>query len=190
MMNLKFDRARQFIFVLGVQKSGTTSIHEFLSRHHDVSLPKIKETHFFSDTSLYYRGENWYINQFDLKKRVLCEVDPSYIFFPDVANRIRQFSNNPKFIVILRRPLERAFSHYLMSKYRGYEHHSFVSALDVERERIANSKNNFSYNNHSYLSRGEYAYQINQYISIFDKSNFLFIKFDDLINEGKQKGIL
>ena len=42
-----------FTFVIGAQKAGTTTIHELLRAHSDISLPSIKETHFFSHDKVY-----------------------------------------------------------------------------------------------------------------------------------------
>ena len=181
---------RKITFIIGAQKCGTTTIHKLLSSHPDISLPSIKETHYFSKGSLYKKGIDWYCNHFDSTKKVLCEVDPSYLFFPESSRRIRDSISEPKFIVIFRRPLDRALSQYLMSCYRGYENLSFIEALKSEKERFENDKNQFSFINHSYIQRGNYTDQLNRYISNFDKSNFLFIKFDDLVSSEVNKNIL
>tara|TARA_Y100001970_G_C14189873_1_gene834709 strand:+ start:81 stop:995 length:915 start_codon:yes stop_codon:yes gene_type:complete len=181
---------KKYIFIIGAQKSGTTAIHNLLSSHPDLSLPKIKETHYFSKESLYQQGVQCYLNHFNLDKKIMCEVDPSYLFFPGTAGKIKELIPDPKFIVIFRKPIDRAFSQYLMSCYRGYENLSFLDALNKERERLKNDENQFSFINHSYLCRGEYFDQINRYLSLFDKSKFLFIKFDDLIAINSNKYLL
>ena len=181
---------KPFVFTIGAQKAGTTALHNLLSNHNDISLPEVKETHYFSRTNLYIKGIEWYIKHFDFGKKVMCEVDPSYLFFPESSNRIRDSITNPKFVVVFRRPLERALSHYLMSCYRGYEDFSFIDALRNEKKRLKCDKNRFSFINHSYLERGNYAFQLNRYISAFNKTNFLFIKFDNLINIQKNEDLL
>ena len=70
------------------------------------------------------------------------------------------------------------FTQYLMSYYRGYENLSFLDALKIGKERLKNDKDQFSFINHSYTQRSNYSVQLSAYISIFDKSKFLFIKFD------------
>ena len=80
---MKEFNAKPFFFVIGAQKSGTTTIHKLLSNSHEVSLPDIKETHFFSNGMIYKKGAEWYQNRFDLKKDIFAEVDPSYLFFPE-----------------------------------------------------------------------------------------------------------
>ena len=70
-------------FVAGSQKSGTTTIHDLLNQNTQISLPEYKETHFFS--SDYNKGINWYLKQFiENKYKIRGEVDPSYMFFPNV----------------------------------------------------------------------------------------------------------
>ena len=178
---------KSFTLVLGAQKSGTTSLHELISTHSEIACPKIKETHFFSKTDNFKKGVNWYLDQFNLEKDVLCEVDPSYFFYSNCAKRIRNTIQSPKFIIVFRRPIERAFSHYLMSYYKGYENLSFVDALNIESERLLNPDDEISWRHHSYMKRGDYSSQLKQYLTYFDKSNFLFIKFDDLISKNNEE---
>ena len=173
--------SNKFIFAIGAQKSGTTTLHNLLLSNKRINLPKNKETHFFSHNNVYSKGFDWYANQFTRTDGILCEVDPSYLFFSESAKRIKTAVQDPKFIVIFRKPLDRAFSHYLMSCYRGYEDLSFLGALEIEKERLKNDNELFSFINHSYLKRGNYAEQLSVYLELFDRSNFLFVKFEDLI---------
>ena len=181
---------KKFTFIIGAQKCGTTTMHNLLLSHPALSLPAIKETHYFSRDFLYNKGIDWYLKHFDLNKKNMCEVDPSYLFFPNTGQRIKDSIPNLKFIVIFRKPIDRALSQYLMSCYRGYESLSFLDALNVESKRLEDDNNYFSFINHSYLERGNYVKQLNSYLSIFDKSNFLFIKFDDLISIDSNKSLL
>ena len=176
-------KKKPFILIIGAQKAGTTSIHNLISKQAEVSLPKIKETHFYSNQENFNKGMDWYLNQFDITRDIMCEVDPSYLFYQNSAEWINETIKAPKFVIIFRKPIERALSHYLMSSYKGYEDLSFIDALEAEPNRLKNDQNNFSLINHSYLKRGDYSVQLNKYLAKFDKSNFLFIKFEDLISK-------
>ena len=178
---------KPFILIIGVQKAGTTSIHELISKQVEVSLPKIKETHFYSKEENFNKGIDWYLNQFDITRDIMCEVDPSYFFYQNSSEWINDTIKTPKFIILFRKPIERALSHYLMSSYKGYEDLSFIDALETEPKRLKNDQNNFSLINHSYIERGNYSVQLNRYLTKFDKSNFLFIKFEDLISKKNSK---
>ena len=181
---------KPFIFTIGAQKCGTTTLHNLLSTHGDISLPKIKETHYFSMDDMYQKGIKWYFSNFNFKKKILCEVDPSYLFFSKSSSRIKESIKKPKFIVIFRKPLDRALSHYLMSCYRGYEDFSFIDAIKNEEKRLENDKNKFSFIHHSYLTRGNYVSQLDRYFSLFNKSDFLFVKFDDFIKIHEDECLL
>ncbi|MAT96908.1 MAG: hypothetical protein CL608_07180 [Anaerolineaceae bacterium] len=170
-------------FVIGAQKSGTTTLHQWLKNEPKICLPNHKETHFFSKNEHYAKGISWYIEQFpdSSQKEIVGEIDPDYLFFPHVPSRIRTYYKSPKFICILRHPLKRAYSHYLMTVQRCSEQLSFPEALDAEAKR-SNPEDSFFMNHHSYLSRGMYYSQINRFQRIFPESRFLYIKFDDLFH--------
>ena len=168
-------------FIIGVQKSATSSVHEILSQDSRISLPYRKETHFFSTN--FNKDINWYLSMFKSQKyKIRGEIDPSYIHYEKTLKNIKKFNKFPKFIIIFRKPLDRAYSHYLMSKKRNYETLSFNDALESEYKRLNNDKNNFSFSHHSYMLRGNYKKQTERYMNQFPKSNYLFLKFDDYIN--------
>ena len=181
---------KPFVFVIGAQKAGTTTIHKLFLSDANISLPKIKETHFFSKSDNYSKGLSWYISNFDTTKKIMCEVDPSYLFIKESPHRINELITHPRFIVILRKPIERALSHYYMSYYRGYETLSFVDALDMEKNRLSNDSDLFSFINHSYLKRGEYVEQIENYYKFYNRKDFLFINFEEFVsNKNSIKSI-
>lgn len=171
-------------FVLGAQKSGTTTLHNWLVQQPDVCLPRIKETHFFSDKERYQRGIDWYLNEFPKCSEgdTKGEIDPEYLFFKNAPIRIRKWIKSPRFVIIFRHPLHRAFSQYQMSVRRGYEDLPFVDALLKEKERLARTDNLFALRHQSYLARGLYCGQLIHYKEIFPDADFLYEKFDDLFD--------
>lgn len=108
--------------IIGVQKCGTTSLHEFICQHPCVIPPTKKEIHYFS--TFYAQNIRWYKTHFPLliKKNILekikghkvitGEASPYYIYHPLAAKRIRETIPEAKFIVIFRNPVDRAYSHY------------------------------------------------------------------------------
>jgi len=181
-------------FIVGAQKSGTTSLHDWLRQQPDICLPEIKETHYFAYPERYRYGLYWYLAQFQTSGRkatgrVMGEIDPEYMFFSETPKRMSQLTNNPKIIFIFRNPIERAFSQYQMSVARGYEDLSFIEALEIEQDRLANDTDDFSLKHHSYLSRGRYAEQVQRYLQAFSESDFLYIKFEDMVSDDKGQEI-
>jgi hypothetical protein len=160
---------------IGVQKAGTTTLHDLLSLHPDFFLPEQKELHFFDRN--YEKGIEWYKSNFVTDKRLVGEITPSYAYTPGCARSIFDMLGAIKIILILRDPVERAYSHYLMSVRRGYETLGFVEAVNREGERIG--ENDFGNNHFSYIARSRYASQILEYKAYF-KDNLYICDFDDL----------
>ncbi|MFA6204148.1 MAG: sulfotransferase domain-containing protein [Gallionella sp.] len=174
--------------ILGAQKSGTTSLHDWLIQHADIRLPALKETHFFSHQSRFEKGMDWYLAQFpvDFRKCTLTgEIDPEYLYIESAVEKIKQLTDANKFIVVLRHPLQRAYSHYLMTVRRGFEDLPFDRAIEAEKERLSQFDNAFAIDHQSYISRSLYSKQISRYFSVFPEGEFLFIKFDDLIDKER-----
>ena len=145
-------------FIVGAQKCGTSTVHNWLNQDSRINLPRYKETHFFS--THYSKGMNWYLKQFpdfyNGQYVLRGEVDPSYMFFPKVFERIKRDTDNPKFIFIFRKPIDRSYSHYIMSKFRGCELLSFSDAINAENQRLKD-KDIFSFTHFSYLKRSKYS---------------------------------
>ena len=175
-------------FIIGAQKAGTTSLYKLLESTDLVSLPYNKETHFFSFDNIYKKKYKWYVSQFSINynKKIFGEVDPSYLYINKSAERIKKINKNPKFIIILRKPIDRSYSHYLMSRNKGYEKLSFLDAIKHEKSRLESS--DFSNKiNFSYLDRSNYCNQILFYKNVFPDSKFLFLNFDDLSKTKESK---
>lgn len=181
----KFKEKLPSFFVLGVQKAGTTSLHDWLNQQPDVCLPPIKETHFYSDDEKYARGINWYVNQFGVcaDHAVVGEIAPEYIYSLNAPKRIHEWAPTAKLILIVRHPIERAFSNYQMEVRMGYENLSFYQALLEESKRLAKT-DNVNRAHFSYIARGRYSEQIYKYEQLFPATNILLIKFEDLIDDG------
>jgi len=170
-------------FCIGVQKAGTTLLYEHLKGIEEIYLPEKKELHFF-DSDDYKKGEEWYAHYFSKaqKQKAIGEITPIYIFMEDIPQKIATSSmNQAKFIVILRNPIERAYSHYVMTFRRGEENLSFKESFLTEAARTKESISNLR--KYSYFQRGFYLKQIKNYFQYFDKSQFLFILFEDFVKK-------
>jgi len=183
---------------VGAQKSGTTLLHDILKQHNQVFLPKKKETKFFQLDEKYNHGLDYYQSEFfknAKSSQTLGEIDPDYMYFDYIPERIYQtLGQNIKIIFILRDPAKRAFSHYLMSKKKGFETLSFEEAIKIEKKRLLiddsqeelykSAKHNFSY-----IDRGYYTKQINRFLKFFPKENMLFLHFEEDLIANRKKTI-
>lgn len=176
---------------IGAAKAGTTTIAELLKEHPEIFIPKSKELHYFDfDYSLGEKNKDWYFSQFE-ENKAIGEFTPSYLFVPESPLAINKLlGEKTKFIVSLRNPIDRAYSHYWHAinnwgdeKYRelGYpiETLDFIEAIKAEPERLR--KKEYHIRHLSYFSKGLYADQLKRYFSIFPKKNFYIIIFEEFI---------
>jgi hypothetical protein len=112
------------------------------------------------------------------------DIDPSYLYFDFIPERIYNIMGaHVKFIVILRDPAIRAYSHYLMEISRQNETQTFEKAISMEESRIKSMSGNLLF---SYINRGLYARQIERYLQYFPLEKFKFFIFEDdfLLNKN------
>lgn len=168
---------------VGAQKAGTTTLHDILKQHPDIYLPELKEAHFFDQKKRYVKGIKWWLNTFFSKynnEKIMGVMTPEYLYYEEVPDRVlKDLGSNVKIIIILRNPVERSYSHYLMSVRRGFESMSFMNAIENESMRILQGE--FERNNFSYIARGLYSQQVTRYTNRFSKNNILFLSFENSI---------
>jgi len=167
---------------IGAAKSGTTSLYDILRQHSDVFLPSFKEPHFFDIPSVYQNGIEWYKKTyFQSVKNEKCIGDftPTYLFDEHAPERIfNDLGVNMKFIIILRNPVDRAYSHYLHSNRDEHENLSFKEAIYLEKSRVI-EKDYLSFLRLSYSGQGMYCQMLTRYFKFFPKDNFLIINFEE-----------
>ncbi|MBX6422897.1 sulfotransferase [Thermosulfurimonas sp. F29] len=137
--------------IVGAAKSGTTSLYYYLKEHPEIFLPDKKELRFFSQMRGDFRGPgdenlnrtivkdiNDYMKFFETVKmeKAVGDISPDYLYyFRNSIKNIKKFLGDPKIIIILRNPIERAYSHYLYFLRDGREYLSFEEALSQEERR-------------------------------------------------------
>ncbi len=163
--------------IIGGQRCGTTSMYRTLREHPSV-LPAVlhKGVHYF-DTS-YSKGMGWYRAHFPLEatarrvaertgvRPLTFESSPYYMFHPLAADRIATDLPGVKVLVLLRDPVERAYSAHAHELARGFETEDFETALALEESRLAGEAERLltepgyaspSHQHHAYLQRGRYV---------------------------------
>ncbi|MBN1493698.1 MAG: sulfotransferase domain-containing protein [Candidatus Omnitrophica bacterium] len=98
--------------IIGAPRSGTDFLSNVLSAHPDVCMARTREVHFFDYN--YEKGSAWYEDFFSAcdERCMIGEKTANYLVKPECAQRIKETLNDPKLIVILRDPVDRAYSHY------------------------------------------------------------------------------
>jgi hypothetical protein len=175
---------RKVDFVVGgVQKGGSSALASYMSGHTQICLAKIKEVHYFNKDQHFppgaidYAPYHAYFEPGPLHK-VLGDATPTYIYWPLAAGRIAEYNPAMKFIILLRDPAERAYSHWNMFVKERREPLSFEEALRAEPERTRDNKPGM--NAPTYVDRGFYSGQIERVWSLFPKEQTLILRSESL----------
>ncbi|HWJ97778.1 MAG TPA: sulfotransferase [Acidimicrobiales bacterium] len=174
--------------VIGTQKGGTTSLHDYLAAHPRTAPSNVKEVHYF-DTEL-RPPLDWYRGHFPLRPgdRKVFETTPRYLFHPDAAERIHAVLPEVKMIALLRNPVERALSNYRMSSRGVREDLEMLEAFEAEEERTAAprsaEKANADRDWYAYKARGRYAEQLTRYFDRFGREQVLVVRSEDLFEDS------
>jgi len=191
------DRSRPWLpdfIIIGAQKCGTTSLFHYLAGIEDVHMAREKEVHFFDRH--FARGLDWYESRFRAgdgpAPRWLGEATPLYIFHPWAMSRIRETLPGCRLVVVLRNPVDRAYSHYHHEVVLGHEARTFVEAVDgedalvgAEYRRMEEDPDYFStaVQRYSYLSRGMYQRQLLRVFDHFPRKQVLVLQSEKLFGD-------
>jgi hypothetical protein len=191
------------LLIAGAQRCGTTSMYKTLCQHPAV-MPAVmhKGAHYF-DTG-YDHGRSWYLGHFPLRAKAAAlersigmpaitgESSPYYLYHPLAAGRIATDLPDSKVLVLLRDPVERAYSAHTHESARQYEAESFERALELEPERIAGeearliadaSYQSFEHQHHSYLARGRYVGQLERLAAALGRDRVHVVDSNRLFDE-------
>ncbi len=168
--------------VAGAQKSATTALNYYLKRHPRVALPTKKELHFFDNDEL-FTGDT--VSYEPLHKMfrparpgsLAGENTPNYLYHSPALERIRDYNAQIKLIIILRNPIDRAFSQWNMQRSRGIEPLDFLDAIHAEPKRLSELPPPKS-RKFAYVDRGRYAAQLARAFQFFPREQFLIIKYE------------
>jgi Sulfotransferase domain len=155
--------------------------------------------HFFSKN--FQKGISWYREHFPThlymysvgkllgRDLVTGEASTDYVLHPKAAERVFNALPQVKLIVILRNPIDRAYSHYNHEVVMGRESLPFEAAIELEPERLKGEKgkvfadddfyNTYNYQRYSYLTRGIYIDQLKRWMTLFPRDQFCVLRSED-----------
>jgi len=170
-------------FIVGAAKSGSTSLYEYLNQTPGIYMSPVKEPHFFVSKEFASRfdwvtmNKKKYLTLFKNASNEIAigEASPSYLRDPQAANLIHNTVPNAKIIIILRDPVERAFSAYLMWGLGIAAKHSFKKVIKEELDSRGRT----------ILEPSFYYDNVKRYIDIFGREQVKVIIFEEFVKDTR-----
>ena len=197
-------RMRPDFLIVGGQRCGTTSLFKTLMQHPAVARPFLRKgVHYFD---LHYdAGASWYRGHFPitvssrLRRRgspvLTGESSPFYMFHPQAPGRIAADLPDAKLLVLLRDPVERAYSAHAHEIARGFETLPFPEALEAEAGRIAGERERMladptylsrPFQHNAYVTRGQYIDQLLELERAVGRERMLVLDSGDFFAQPEQ----
>jgi hypothetical protein len=200
-------RMRPGFVLVGAQRCGTTSLFRALTAHPLVLPPVFHKGINYFDLN-YHRGSDWYYGHFPLRRiaalrtaraagePVTFEASGYYTYHPFAAERMARELPDAKLLLMVRDPVERAYSAHRHELARGFETEPFERALELEDERLAGEVERMaadpryeshSHRHHSYRRRGHYAEQLTRLHAQFGASQVLVVESEAFFTRPQQE---
>lgn len=178
--------------IIGAQKAGTSGLYSTLKKHPQLISSTKKEIHYFDNDSWYKKNNlkeyhNYFPKGLSFKNNLLSfEATPSYLYHPEVSERLWRYNKSLKLIVILREPATRALSAYIMyhhhfskgKRNKFYDKREFSEALSAEIMELEKGPTFVDYR--GYIARGLYFEQLKRYYNYFPEKQILVLESGDL----------
>ena len=188
--------------VIGVVKGGTTSIYKYMVQHPMIASATAKEIHYFKRKFFATHNSYWYRSHFPLSQtltrslKLTGEASPEYFHNPEAPQNIYQLVPEAKLILLLRNPIDRAYSHYEMNmknrkKKLGLDpHKTFTQIVHDEIEILKFNRPSDQASKmfereplgFTYLGSGMYIYSLRNWFQVFPKEKILILKSEDLFD--------
>ena len=190
-----FIRVVPDFLVIGAKRCGTTSLYHHLPEHPCISKSPYDNMGFFNDN--FHLGVNWYKSFFPttftrnkMKSKfgdfLAFDVTTKYMEEESTANNVYQTKPNMKIIIILRNPVDRAYSQYHLSVRQTAERRSFEDVVEENMNRLNKESHEryeinprFSANEDNYLKKSLYALQLRYWLKIFPRENILVVSTEE-----------
>lgn len=208
--NTNFDEMKERIninfFIVGAAKSGTTSLYKYLNQHPDIFFPSVKEPHFYSTVKSSIKslsrkpkpGKEYHdknINNIDdylslykpsKGQKILADASPSYLWDKEVAQKINKDNPEAKILIILRNPVLRTYSHFLMDLKTGVQQETNI--IKAIKDDLTNPEKIWG-GAHLYIELSLYFNQIKRYLEVFNKEQVKIVIYEDFFS-NIEKGLV
>lgn len=189
------QRSLPTFLLAGGQRCGTTSMYRALKAHPAIEGPVLRKGVHYFDVD-FTQGDKWYRSHFPRRATLarasrvagapahVFESSPYYMFHPAGPQRIAATLPNVRIVVLLRDPVERAYSAYAHERARGYEDLDLEAALAAEESRLAGETEklladpnyeSLAHRHQAYVTRGQYVDALTELARHIDRERILVV---------------
>lgn len=183
---MKLNKTAPNLFIPGAAKSGTSALHNILNSHPEVCMSEKKEPYYWIKKEFDDYDEtikNDYLNLFNQKPNATYrgESSTAYMLFPHFFERLEKFNpNTPKFIFILRNPIDRLYSHYWYLKGVGSESNDLKAAVLSDKDFDPNYSNRLPEGRYKYYFQyGLYYKWLTRFYKHYNADQIKVLVFED-----------
>lgn len=174
-------------FIIGAQKAATTSLYNYLNQHPDIYMPEVKENHFFVEDRVYNQGVQHFhrFYQSYAGQKLAGGAFVHMLSSKEAPERVYNYNPEARLLVMLRNPIDRAYSAYHFAIKNGWESSktNFFEALKLQEKRL--SGNLTEKTDLSYFDGGLYAKHLSGWFKWFNKDRFLILLDTDFIEDSR-----
>jgi len=179
------------LFIVGAPRAGTTSLYKYLENISEVYMAPIKEPNYFVSEKFpenhpvkTIKNKKKYLKLFEQvnHEKIIGEASTLYLSDPETPKFIHKTIPHAKIIIILRDPIERAFSSYLMLKQVGWVK---SSTFNEEIKKVLSSSMDLS-KPYLRLKVGCYSKKVSNYLEEFDNKQIKILIFEEFVKDTKK----
>lgn len=177
------------LMIIGAQKAGTTSLNHYLSQHPSIYTHFTLEFGMFSNLENYNKGFDYYFGNAVSDKRksldtcVFIAKSVGLMYKPDLLLKLKEHNPGVKIVIVLRNPVERAFSAFWYCKKNGIEpYENFRDAIFLNDSGRFKRDHGFK-DDCDYVGRSSYLKHLNNVLRIFPSENVKVLLFEEMITD-------
>lgn len=179
-------------FIVGGSKCGSTSLYHYLRQHSDIYMSRDKEPEFFQNDELFERGMGWYLDRYysgGAGFEARGEASAAYLYKEVVARRIAETlpPRSHHFVVLVRDPVDRAFSQYWHEVRRGQETRGFKQAVKEEVAQISADEGVLDRDEAKYIGRSLFAHHLSRYRRMFGEERLFVLSLRDIAQKWEER---
>lgn len=183
-MNMQIDA-----IIIGAQKAGTTSLNRYLSQHPNIYTHFTQEFGMFGNIETYHQGfKHFYDNSVsdsvknNLLKNTFVAKRVGVMYKPELLIKLKEHNPDVKIIILLRNPIDRAFSAFWYCRNNGMEpYDKFEDAIYINN--ASRFKNSSFEKDCDYLERSNYLNHLKNIFKTFPPENIKLFLFEQMVTD-------